>query len=81
MKNEIEQIEENILKLANDNNWNISKNAPKIAKIKLKFFGIESWERCPCYPPEDKIHGCGTIACAETIEKEGKCHCNLFLKK
>lgn len=77
----LKQIEENIAKLAAENDWELSKNAAKIAKIKLKFFGIDEWERCPCYPKEDTIHGCGTEACTEDIEKDGKCHCNLFLKK
>ena len=78
---QLKQIEKNIIKLADENNWELSKNVSKIAKVKLKFFGFDEWERCPCYPKEDTIHGCGTEECAKDIETDGKCHCNLFLKK
>lgn len=47
---------------------------------KRRFFGEEDWSKCPCYPPEDNTHGCGSAACCQEITKNGICHCNLFMK-
>ena len=75
-------IEENLREMAATNGWQINEDTvTRIAKAKSIFFGIGHWEKCPCYPPEDTEHGCGTKACSDTIELEGKCHCNLYLKK
>lgn len=78
---DIETIEENIKKIAFNNNWDLTNNLHNIAKAKCKLFGIENWKKCPCYPKEDNIHGCETDACTKTINEDGICHCNLFKKK
>jgi len=78
---ELQIIEQNIEQMAQDNGWVISNNAQRIAKAKLRFFGVDQWQRCPCYPPDDTEHGCGTEACTKDIETSGKCHCNLYLKQ
>lgn len=82
-QDDISAVEDNIKSLAADpsNNWIISNNITRIAKAKLRFFGLTEWHRCPCYPPDDTIHGCGTEACAEQIKTDGKCHCNLYLRR
>lgn len=78
---DIEIIKENILKEASINNLGVTENIDKIAKAKLRFFGVDEWHRCPCYSKEDTEHGCGKPACLETIKQDGICHCRLFTKK
>lgn len=80
-ENDIKIIEENIKNSALNNNWDLTKNLHNIAKAKCRMFGVENWRKCPCYPKDDNIHGCETVECTNTIEKEGICHCNLFKKK
>lgn len=80
-EDQVAMVEVNIVNMAKENNWEVTKNLTRISKAKLRFFGMDGWHRCPCYPPDDTIHGCGTEACAKEIEADGKCHCNLYLKK
>lgn len=76
------EIESKIMALSKEKCYNVNeKTLPRIAKAKERFFGLAEWHRCPCYPPTDTIHGCGTEACAEDIMKEGVCHCNLYLRR
>lgn len=75
----VEEITKKIEKMAEENGWELTGNQQKIAKVKHRFFG-EEWYRCPCYPQDDTIHGCGTEACKAEIEANGVCHCNLFRK-
>ena len=76
-----DKIEQNIREIASRYKWAINeKNLPKIANAKRRFFGEEDWSRCPCYPPEDNTHSCGSAACCQEITKNGICHCNLFMK-
>lgn len=75
------QIEQNIRDLASIEGWTINeKTVTRIAKAKERFFGESEWNRCPCYPPDDTIHGCGTKACSDDIMTEGVCHCNLYMR-
>ena len=69
-----------IVDCAKEQGYFVTPNLGRIAKAKLRFFGIDSWHRCPCYPPTDTEHGCGTVACSKQIEEDGVCHCNLFKK-
>lgn len=78
---DLDIIKDNIRKEAEENNLNVTENIEKIAKAKLRFFGVDEWYRCPCYSKEDTEHGCGKEACLETIEKDGICHCKLYTKK
>jgi ferredoxin-thioredoxin reductase catalytic subunit len=80
VSSEVSDIEINIVEMAEKNGWKVSSNLERIAKAKNRFFGLAEWHRCPCYPPSDTIHGCGTEACGKQIEDDGKCHCNLYLK-
>lgn len=74
-------IEQNIRTLAGLEGWQINERTiSRIAKAKERFFGESEWVRCPCYPPDDTIHGCGTPACADDIMNEGICHCNLYMR-
>jgi|GEM_PF-3152313 ferredoxin-thioredoxin reductase catalytic subunit len=38
---------------------------------------------CPCVPPDQWTddHICPCKFCEEDVAKNGRCHCNLFLKK
>lgn len=78
---DINLIEEYIKISAERNNWDLTKNLHNIAKAKYRMFGIDNWRKCPCYSVDDNIHGCETKACADVINNEGICHCNLFKKK
>ena len=69
-----------IVDCAKEHGYFVTPNLSRIAKAKLRFFGVDSWHRCPCYPPTDTEHGCGTVACSKQIEEDGVCHCNLFKK-
>ena len=42
-----EYIIKEIEKMAEENNWKVSKFSSRIAKAKLKFFGVDGWKRCP----------------------------------
>ena len=62
----MDNIEQNIREIASRYKWAINeKNLPKIANAKRRFFGEEDWSRCPCYPPEDNTHSCGSAACCQ----------------
>lgn len=78
---DLEIIKNNIKNEAKKNNLEITDNLEKIANIKLKFFGVKDWWKCPCYKQPDEIHGCGKHACLETIKNDGICHCKLFKSK
>lgn len=79
--NDVQTIINYIQNEAAKNNLKINDNCEKIAKIKLKFFGVDNWRKCPCYGSDDQIHGCGTTACLDEINKNGICHCKLFSDK
>lgn len=78
--NDLNIIVGKITDCAKVNGYFVTPNLTRIAKAKLRFFGVDSWHRCPCYPPTDTEHGCGTVACAKQIDDDGICHCNLFKK-
>ena len=65
-------------KIADTEGYQLTQNAEKIAKAKLRFFGIENWAKCPCV--QDDKHACMSSCCKEQIETKGVCHCNLFKK-
>ena len=45
------EIETNITNMAQENNWAINeKTFTRISKAKERFFGLENWKKCPCYP-------------------------------
>lgn len=73
-------ITQNITNCAKANDYRITANITRIAKAKARFFGVDKWNRCPCYPPDDTEHGCGSVACDKQIKESGICHCNLFTK-
>lgn len=77
-ENPVEYIESQINQMAEDEGWGLTKNVSKIATVKNRFFGVDEWQRCPCYPQDDTVHGCGSEACKAEIEANGVCHCNLF---
>lgn len=75
-------IKQNIRELASKSGWFVNeKTIARISKAKERFFGEDDWKKCPCYPPDDTIHGCGSKACSDDIRNNGMCHCNLFSTK
>lgn len=74
-----EEIVEKFKVLAEKNNYELSENALKVAKAKLRLFGEKQWAKCPCV--QDGKHACISPLCRQHIEEDGKCHCNLFFKK
>lgn len=74
-----EDIIEKFKVLAEKFGYKLSENAEKVAKAKLLLFGEKQWAKCPCV--QDGKHACISPLCKQHIEEEGKCHCNLFLKK
>ena len=75
---DLELIVNKIKQVADKNGYDVKPNIEKIAKAKLMFFGVDNWQRCPCYPKEDTTHGCDTPQCNLEINKCGICHCNLY---
>ena len=74
----LEEVKNVILNMANLNGYKVSKNLDSIAKAKLRFFGESGYMSCPCV--RDDEHYCISTKCKEAIEKDGKCHCNLYMK-
>lgn len=75
----VEDIVEKFKVLAEKNGYDLTDNAPKIARAKLNFFGETQWAKCPCV--QDGKHACISPLCKKQIEEEGICHCSLFKKK
>lgn len=75
----IEQILNKIKEKANEHGYDLTDNAPKIAKAKTLFFGLEHWDRCPCDPNSDR--GCISERCHQEIAKDGQCHCHCYKLK
>lgn len=76
-KTEIQtEIEKNILAKAEAEGYGVTENLSSIARAKGRFYGMNSWQLCPC----DKIgeRYCISPLCKEEIEKYGVCHCNLY---
>lgn len=64
--------------IATQEGYELTDNAPKIAKAKQMFFGVEHWKRCPCDPNSDRY--CISNHCKEDIERDGICHCRCYRK-
>lgn len=74
------KIYNNIKQKAEENNFDLTSNAMKIAKVKLKFFGLSEWQRCPC-DRDNNLRFCCSDKCKFDIEETGTCHCNCYKKK
>lgn len=75
---EEDKVVDNIKKKAEEHGYKLTGNEHKIAKAKLRFFGIENWEECPCH--RNCGRSCISKICKEDIERDGVCGCNLYLK-
>lgn len=73
-------IFQEIENIAKDKNFELSDNADKIIKAKLRMFGEEDWRRCPC-SSDDIDRFCGSEKCELDTYNNNHCHCNLFLFK
>lgn len=76
---DIKFIKNSIIKIAEQNGYEVSGNLEAIAKAKYRFFGADDWKKCPCV--RDGEHSCISTQCRADIEKEGICHCNLYMRK
>ena len=76
---DVKYIEDSIITLAEQNNYNLSDNLKAIAKAKYRFFGVNDWRNCCCI--KDGNHACISTQCKQDIEKDGICGCNLFIRK
>lgn len=76
----VEEIKKTLEEMANVRGFELTENADKIIKAKLRFFGEDNWQKCCCI--RDDEHFCMSIACEKDVRKNGRCDCNLFkLKK
>ena len=76
---DIQKLLSEFQRIADEYGYTLTDNAEKIAKAKLRFFGIENWGKCPCV--RDDEHACMSECCRNKVETTGVCHCNLFKKK
>lgn len=74
----VQKIIEKFKALAKANKYELTEDAEKIANAKLNFFGESKWSKCPCDPDSDRA--CISKHCKEDIERDGVCHCNLYIK-
>lgn len=64
--------------MADKYGYTLTDNAPKIAKVKERFFTADEWYRCPCDPDSDRY--CISDRCKQEIETDGVCHCHCYKK-
>lgn len=74
-----EKILQFMTQKALENGYFLTENASKIAKAKMRFFGLEHWKKCPCDPNSDRA--CISSHCKKDIEQLGICHCSCYGKK
>ncbi len=74
-----EKVMMNINWLAEMNGYGLTEHAPKIARAKLRFFGVDNWNKCPCDPDSDRA--CISEHCHKDIKEFGHCHCNCYKLK
>lgn len=74
------EVKEKIQELANINDFKLSDNADKIIAAKIRFFGEDDWQRCPC-DRDNKSRFCCSQLCQSDVRTNGECHCRLFLRK
>ena len=67
-----------IKEMADKYGYTLTDNAPKIAKVKERFFTADEWHRCPCDPDSDRY--CISDRCKQEIETDGVCHCHCYMK-
>lgn len=72
-----QEIEKKIVKLADVLDFDVNTNLSIIAKVKSK---QDDWRSCPCHP-QDEFNYCGSKYCENCVKVNGKCGCNLFLRK
>lgn len=73
-------IKSKIQKIAELNNFNLSENIDKIINAKVRFFGEENWQKCPC-DRDNNERFCCSSRCQADVRTHGTCHCNLFKKR
>lgn len=76
---DIKYIKDSIVKMAEENGYDLTQNVEAIAKAKYRFFGVDNWRKCPCV--RDDEHACISKQCHIDIEKDGVCHCNLYKRR
>ena len=76
---DINCIKDSIVKMAEQNGYDLTGNVEAIVKAKYRFFGVNNWRKCCCI--KDGEHSCISKQCHMDIAKEGICGCNLFKRK
>lgn len=56
-----------------------TENIEKVARAKIRMFGEDSWQRCPC-DGENQERYCISDLCRSDIERDGICHCRCYAK-
>lgn len=79
MSTDEQNVQQQLDFLATMNGYDLTEYAPKIARAKLKFFGVDKWFKCPCDPDSDR--SCISEHCHKDIKEFGHCHCNCFKLK
>lgn len=74
-----EQVVNLIKTVAEENNFDVTDNVEKIARAKIRFFGVADWRKCCCV--RDDEHSCISPACRKEIEENGICDCRLYKKR
>lgn len=74
------EIKEKMEKLAKLNGFTLSDNVDKIINAKVRFFGENEWQRCPCDRDNNERFCCSQL-CQTDVRVNGECHCRLFEKK
>ena len=66
--------------MAENNDFELTNNVDKIINVKLRFFGEDFYQRCPC-DRDNSERFCCSIQCQKDVRETGACHCNLFKRK
>ena len=72
------EIYEQMKIIAEEQGYELTENAEKIAKFRART-GMDM-SVCPC-DPKSPYRGCIGSQCKKEIEETGVCHCNCFRRK
>lgn len=73
---DLQLVKEILINAGQTAGYKITDNLDKIAKLKLRFFGVGDCLKCCCN--RDGKHSCISEACRKDIKNNGVCCCHLF---
>ena len=79
MEEDLKFIQDGIVEMARTKGYDTSGFLSNVAKAKLRMFGRDSWQKCPCDQSGERF--CISEKCGRDIEADGRCHCNLYIRK